>query len=258
MRRPFLASSETRARHLAVVFAGGPASLAATTAPAVPIRQSRALLFFQTASSPTDCPSELEEPMRTTMDVRKRYGSLVGALGLAAVALAGCGEYHRLLIEAAKHGSGNHDPKPGEPPPPKSDGAAPACVDRAFDHDVTCADAAEAKNQAGMDCQDRGLELTAFGPASCAAGDLIRLKYTCCPEDQAPPPQTGSTTPLETARYAQYRCCPDSTLMGCLVQQLGGASVCEDTATFTAEASAACTKTGGTLGGVYLYAACTP
>jgi hypothetical protein len=117
-----------------------------------------------------------------TADTRKRRRSLSWALGLASIALAGCGEYGWLLAEAGKHGSGTPDPEPG------SDSGALVCVDLAFDHDVACEDLTDAKDQAWAECRQRSLALTDFGPASCLAGQFLRLKYTCCPRTEAPAP----------------------------------------------------------------------
>lgn len=199
--------------------------------------------------------------MRKPMDAKVRYGSLVrvlgGLLGLVSMALAGCGDYDRLLAEAVKHGSGKHDPKPGasDGGAPKPDGGALACVDLAFDHDVVCEDMPQAKDQAWAECRKRTLELTKFGPGSCLAGDLVRLQYSCCPKPEEPPPTPAGPFAPKIARYAQYTCCASPT--ECLIQQLGGDSVCKDAAAFEAEAAAACATTGGTLTNVGLYVACS-
>jgi len=146
------------------------------------------------------------------------------------------------------------------PPPPASDAGAPVCVTEALDRDVACEDLAAVKDKAGADCQRRGLELTAFGPASCLAGEFIHgLKYSCCPKTGTPPPPPASPFdgPIVSgpARYAQYKCC--TSTKDCTVVQVGGPSVCKDAAFWAADAAAACKKKGGKVYGLGLYEACS-
>jgi len=199
----------------------------------------------------------------TTTDTGRRqeqrkasYRRLVGALGLVSMSLVACNDAALSLEGAARKSSGRGGPASGSggaggagatdpsatggPSTPDASGGASgsagaggasACLEFEFDHDVDCADIAAAKDQSGADCRSRGLVMTAFGPAQdCHAGDIRRLKYTCCPESEVPPPPPTEQPPRD----------PKS----CTSHSMGGSTSCHSRATWTSYAVDDCSARG--------------
>jgi hypothetical protein len=171
----------------------------------------------------------------------KNVGPLLGALALVSLSLAAC-DHGQPRGGAVEKGA----VAPGVGPSSDMTSASdpPVCVDVDFDHDVACEDMAAAKDQAGADCQSRGLKLTAFGPAqNCHAGELRRLKYTCCPPTGAPPPPPP----------------PDPVIRepgSCVSRSQGGATICESVAAWQSVAAQDCAASGYEVGSVSLHVSC--
>ena len=152
-----------------------------------------------------------------------------------------------------------------DPPPPTRD--PNSCVSRVKGDGQTCQSDLALSGLAQADCEASDYDVAQAEPfAGCGGDGHLFLSYLCCTRDGSiiPPPQPDPvpTSPFDgplvtgPSRYAEYKCCTAPT--SCTVEKLGSDTDCKTADAWTAQATAACSATGGTLYGVPQYVSCAP